>query len=187
MAGQSDLSGSVWRGAVSKSGGFAVSKKRSAPRTNAMRLLDAREICYEVLTFSPDIHSATGVAEALDLDPATVYKTLVVRRSRGKPLLVMVAGNSTVDLKALAASVNEKKLRMATQREAEALTGLQVGGISPLALLNRGFDICIDRAAQELEQVLVSAGQRGINLRIATLDLVQVTGARWVSAGGEGV
>jgi Cys-tRNA(Pro)/Cys-tRNA(Cys) deacylase len=150
-----------------------------------MRLLDANGVHYEVCTFSPDIGSATGVAEALGLDPTTVYKTLVVQRSRGKPLLVMVAGDRTIDLKALAASVNEKKLRMATHREAEAITGLQVGGISALALLNRGFDVCIDRAAQGLEQVLVSAGQRGINLRLAVADLVRVTGARWVNAAEE--
>lgn len=161
-----------------------MSKTERAPRTNAMRLLDAKGVGYEVLTFSPQIHSATGVAEALALDPATVYKTLVVQRPRGKPLLVMVAGDSAIDLKGLAASVGEKKLHMATQREAESLTGLQVGGISALALLNRGFDVCIDRAAQDLEQVLVSAGQRGINLRLATSDLVRVTRARWVNAVG---
>jgi Cys-tRNA(Pro)/Cys-tRNA(Cys) deacylase len=166
-------------------GGSAVSKKKLTPRTNAMRLLDANGIRYEVFAFSTDIHSATGVAEVLGLDPATVYKTLVVQRTRGKPLLVMVAGDSTIDLKALAASVGEKKLHIATHRDAESLTGLQVGGISALALLNRGFDMCIDRAAQDLQQVLVSAGQRGINLRLAVSDLVRVTGARWVNAGGE--
>ena len=96
----------------------------------------------------------------------------------------LVAGNSTVDLKALAASVGEKKLRMATHREAESLTGLQVGGISALALLNRGFDVCIDRGAEDLQQVLVSAGKRGINLQVAVSDLVRVTSARWVNAGG---
>jgi Cys-tRNA(Pro)/Cys-tRNA(Cys) deacylase len=88
-----------------------------------------------VFFFSPDIHSATEVADVVGLAPCEVYKTLVVQRSRGKPLLVMVAGDKRVDLKALAASVAEKRLSMATHRNAEALTGLQVGGISALALL----------------------------------------------------
>ena len=74
------------------------------------------------------------------------------------------------------------RLQMTTQRDAEALTGLQVGGISALALLNRGFEICIDRAAQGLDAVVVSGGQRGIDLRLAVDDLVRVTGARWVDA-----
>jgi Cys-tRNA(Pro)/Cys-tRNA(Cys) deacylase len=165
----------LWRGSL-------VAKKTRAPRTNAMRLLDANVVTYEVLTFPADIHSATGVAEVIGLDPAAVYKTLVVQRARGKPLLVMVAGDARIDLGCLAASVGEKKLTMATHRDAEALTGLQVGGISALALLNRGFEICIDRAAQDLDEVVVSAGRRGIDLRLAVSDLVRVTGARWVDA-----
>jgi Cys-tRNA(Pro)/Cys-tRNA(Cys) deacylase len=149
-----------------------------------MRLLDANGIAYQAFTFSADIHSATGVAEAASLEPSTVYKTLVVQRQKGKPLLVMLAGDKRVDLKALAASLGEKKLRMATHRDAEALTGLQVGGISALVLLNKGFDICIDRAAQHLDHVTISAGRRGINLRLAVPDLIRVTQARWVDTTG---
>lgn len=169
-----------------------MAKKKRGPRTNAMRLLDAHKVAYKVLSFSTDIHSAVGVAEAVGLAPDTVYKTLVVQppadaalRS-GKPLLVMVAGDAQLDLSALAASVGEKKLRMASHRDAEALTGLQVGGISALALLNKGFTVCIDRAAQALAQVTISAGKRGINLRLAVDDLVRVTGAQWVDATGRG-
>jgi len=161
-----------------------MSKKQRPPRLNSMRLLDANRVAYETSLFSPDIHSATDAAGAMGLDPAMVYKTLVVLRSAGRPLLVMIAGSRELDLKALAASIGEKKVHMATQREAESLTGLQVGGISALALLNKGFDICIDRPALELEWVAVSAGQRGVNLRLAVADLVRVTGARWVDATG---
>ena len=162
-----------------------MSKKKRV-RTNAMRLLDANKVAYEVFTFSPDIHSATEVADVVGLAPGAVYKTLVVQRPRGKPLLVMVAGDEHVDLKSLAASLGEKRLHMATHRDAEALTGLQVGGISALALLNRGFEVCIDLAAQDLEAVTVSAGKRGINLRLSVPDLVRVTGARWVDVRGGG-
>lgn len=161
-----------------------MTKKKCGPRTNTMRLLDAHEVPYEVFTFSEDIHSAAGVAEAVGLSPDEVYKTLVVQRPRGKPLLVMIAGEEQVDLSSLAASVGEKKLHMATHRDAESLTGLQVGGISALALLNKGFEVCIDQAAQRLQQVTVSAGKRGINLRLRVSDLVDVTGARWVNATG---
>ena len=160
-------------------------KKQRQPRLNSMRLLDANRVHYEPVVFSPDIHSATEVAEVVGIDPAMVYKTLVVLRAAGRPLLVMIAGNRELDLKALAASIGEKRVHMATHREAESLTGLQVGGISALALLNKGFDIFIDRPAQDLEWVTVSAGQRGINLRLAVADLVRVTGARWVDATAE--
>ncbi len=155
-------------------------KSRTRVRTNTMRFLDAHRVSYEVNTFSPDIHSAVEAAAAMGREPRTVYKTLVVERARGKPLLVMLAGDKEVDLAVLAASVGEKKLRLASHKDAEARTGLQVGGISALALLNKGFDICIDRAAQGLALVTISAGLRGLNLSLAVSDLVRVTGARWV-------
>jgi Cys-tRNA(Pro)/Cys-tRNA(Cys) deacylase len=161
-----------------------LAKRKKRIRTNAMRLLDANKVAYEVLSFSPDIHSATEVAGVLGLAPDAVYKTLVVVRGRDKPLLVMIAAGEQVDLKALAVSVGEKRLHMAAHRDAEALTGLQVGGISALALINRGFEICIDRAAQDLDRVTISAGKRGINLRLSVSDLIRVTGARWVDATG---
>ena len=151
-------------------------------KTNAMRALDQRRIPYTAHTFSPDIHSADGVADVLGVPAATVYKTLVVLRPRGHPLLVMVAGDRELDLRLLARSLGEKSLQMATHKEAESLTGLQVGGISALALLGRGFDVCIDQPALSLDQVFVSAGQRGINLRLPVAHLVQVTGARALEA-----
>jgi Cys-tRNA(Pro)/Cys-tRNA(Cys) deacylase len=69
---------------------------------------------------------------------------------------------------------------MATQKEAETLTGLLTGGISALALLNKGFEICLERAAEKLDYVHVSAGQRGADIRLAPRDLAAVTGCRWV-------
>ncbi len=159
-----------------------MAKKKKALRTNAMRLLDAHKVPYEVLTFSDEFHSATEVADLLGLDRKLVYKTLVIQRTRGKPLLVMLAGDLQVDLGMLASSVGEKKLHMASHHDAERLTGLQVGGISALALLNKGFDVCIDRAAEDLDEIVVSAGKRGMDLRLAVADLVRVTSARWVEA-----
>ena len=149
-------------------------------KTLAMRVLDGQKVPYEVLRFSPEIHSTGGVAGALGLLPEEVYKTLVVVRPLGKPLLVMVPADRELDLKRLARAVREKKLKMASHREAEALTGLQVGGISALALLNKGFQICILREAQALRHIVVSAGRRGVDLRLAVEDLISVTGAELV-------
>ena len=147
-------------------------------KTNAMRMLEARKIPFETYTFDLDIHSADGVAEALGLPAHQVYKTLVAVRQRGKPLLVLVAGDRELDLKRLAHAAGEKKLHMASYKEAESLTGLQVGGISALALINRGFDVYIDRAATRLSHILVSAGCRGINLKLSVEDLIRITRAR---------
>jgi len=161
---------------------MAVGTVAMAEKTNAMRVLEARKVRYEVFTFSPEIHSADEVAEALGLPPDEVYKTLVVLRPKGKPMLIMVAADKELDLKKVAQAVGEKKVRMALHREAEELTGLQVGGISALALLGRPFDIFVDRPATERSHVLVSAGQRGVDLRVAVPDLIRVTRARVIDA-----
>jgi Cys-tRNA(Pro)/Cys-tRNA(Cys) deacylase len=153
-----------------------------ADKNNVMRMLEARGVLYETYTFPPEIHSAEGVAQVVGAPASQVYKTLVVVRKQGKPLLVMIAGDRELDLKRLAKAVGEKKLRMATYREAESLTGLEVGGISPLALLNRGFDVYIDRAATKLRHVLVSAGCRGIDLGMTVEDLIRVTEAKVIEA-----
>lgn len=151
-------------------------------RNNVTRLLDARRVNYELFEYPPEKHSAEDTAALLGVPEHVVYKTLVVlREAKGKkPLLVMTPAGRELNLKALAASLGEKKLRMAAQREAEDLTGLQVGGISALALVNRGFEVCLDKAALELAHIHISAGQRGANLRLPVVDLVKLTNARLV-------
>lgn len=152
-------------------------------RNNVTRLLDQRRVPYELFELPPEKHSAEETAELLGVPAENVFKTLVVLRdTKGKkPLLVMTPAGRELDLKVLGAALGgEKKLRMATQREAEELTGLQTGGISALALLNRGFEICLDRAALALPAIHISAGQRGANLRLAVPALVDLTRARIV-------
>ena len=160
--------------------------KPKVERTNAVRLLDAQRVAYEPLVYDPGIHSAEEVAGVLGVPAEQVYKTLVVQRDppSGRPFLVMVAGNREIDLRRLARSLGEKAVRMAPHREAERLTGLQVGGISALALVGKPFEPCLDRPALEYEWLLVNGGRRGLNLRLAVADLVRVTGARIVDATG---
>ena len=151
-------------------------------KLNSIRVLQAQGVRYEVLSFPDTIQSAVGVAAYSSLPPAQVYKTLVVVLSQGKPALVLIAGDREIQLKQLAQALGEKKLRMATQKEAEAWTGLKVGGISALALLHRGFPVYIDRAAAALDEIVVSAGQRGMDIRLTVPDLVRVTRAVFVEA-----
>ncbi len=122
---------------------------------------------------------AVETAKLLNIPLEIVYKTIVVTGERlRKPILAIVSGNSTVDLKALAEKVNEKKLLLPTEHEAERLTGLQTGGISPLALLNRGFQSVLDSSAYQHEWIHVSGGQRGLNIRIRVEDLVTICNCR---------
>jgi len=154
----------------------------NASKTNVTRLLAQRKIAFEALTYPDTLHSAEEVAEALHKPLHQVFKTLVVLREKGKPLLVVAPGGKQLDLRRLAAAIGEKKLRMATQREAEELTGLLVGGISALALLHKGFDVYIDDSACGLEDLCVSGGQRGLNIHLSVADFRRLTGAKPVPA-----
>jgi Cys-tRNA(Pro)/Cys-tRNA(Cys) deacylase len=108
-----------------------------------------------------------------------VFKTIVVTRERPKkPVLAVIPGPGSVDLKLLAAFLGEKKVHLPTEREAEQLTGLEAGGISPLALINKGFQVVIDSAARDYPEIHVSGGQRGLNVRIPVGDLIKLTNAR---------
>jgi len=153
-------------------------------KTQAMRALEGKRVPYEALAYADETRDAVEVAVLLNVPPRQVYKTLVVMPPDPgkKALLVMIPADTHLDLKKLAAAVGAKKLKMATHREAEELTGLQVGGISALALLNRGFAVYIDRAATTLERVCVSAGKRGLQLRLRTADLIKMTHARPIDA-----
>jgi len=129
------------------------------------------------------MRDAEEIAALLGLPPAQLFKTLVVLRpDKGKPILVMIPANQQLDLKKVAQVAGEKKLTMASHAEAEAITRLQVGGISALALLNRGFDIFIDDSALAFEQIYVSGGQRGLDVKIKTTDLIGITDARPIAA-----
>lgn len=151
-------------------------------KNNVTRLLDSKKVAYTVHTYSYDagVHSAVEVAEAIGLPPERVFKTLVaVPADPGqKPMLVIIPGPDTLDLKNLAKATGVKKVRMATHDQAESLTGLQTGGISPLALINRGFRVFLDRRALTYETIAVSAGERGANVELPVKALVKLTQAR---------
>jgi Cys-tRNA(Pro)/Cys-tRNA(Cys) deacylase len=137
-----------------------------AEKLNSMRILDQRNISYTVREFPDTIHSADGVADHFGLPRENVYKTLVVLPTQG------------LNLKKLAKAVGQKKVQMAPHKEAERLTGLQTGGISALALLHKNFPVYIDRSALKLDSILVSGGQRGINLELSVPDLIDMTKAK---------
>jgi Cys-tRNA(Pro)/Cys-tRNA(Cys) deacylase len=155
----------------------------AAQKPLAVRMLEQRKIAHEVFAFDASIRSAAEVARETGMPPGQVLKTLVVEREppKGKPYLVMVPSDMAVDLKVLARSLEVKSLRMATHADAERQTGLRIGGISALALLNKGFAVLIEQRAVRHPEVLVSAGQRGFDIKLAVADLVTLTGARLVA------
>jgi Cys-tRNA(Pro)/Cys-tRNA(Cys) deacylase len=148
-------------------------------KNNVTRLLNQRKIKYDQYSLPAEKLGAEKTAELLQVPLELVFKTIVVKREgRGKPILAVVPGTGEVDLKALAKVVGEKKVYLATQNEAERMTKLKVGGISPLALINRGFQVILDESALKHVEIHVSGGIRGLNIRLSPVDLVKLTNAR---------
>lgn len=162
-------------------------ESKSDFKNNVTRFLDSKKVAYTIHTYdyAAGVESAVQVAEAIGMPPAQVFKTLVVLpdQPNRKPMLVVIPGPDTLDLKALAKGAKLKKARMAAHAEAESLTGLQTGGISPLALINKGFEVYLSTQAQAFTEIAVSAGQRGANLRIGVKALIKLTNARLVQLG----
>ncbi len=163
-------------------------KKRSGDdKTLAMRVLEGQDVPYEVYRFE---YEATGeaadIAGLVGLPAEIIYKTLVVEAQQPgfKPMLIMVSAVDRLNPKKVAAAVGVKKVVMARHADAEQLTGLQTGGISPLALLNRGFAIYLDATALTHEIIVISAGQRGVNLSVLVEALLAITGAEVIAASG---
>ena len=145
---------------------------------NVTRLLDSRKIIYTAYELPAEKFGALETARLLEVSPELIYKTIVVTRKSGKPILAVVPGPREVDLKALAKFLDEKKIALPTQKESEKLTGLQAGGISPFALLNKGFVVVLDASAREQREIHVSGGQLGLNIRLGVDDLIRLTRAR---------
>jgi Cys-tRNA(Pro)/Cys-tRNA(Cys) deacylase len=145
---------------------------------NITRMLQAHKIAFTAYETPAEKLGAEETARILDIPLDQVFKTIVILRERGKPILAVIPGDREADLKAVASAAGEKKVRLPTQNEAEKLTGLQAGGISPLALINKGFQVLIDNHALDFDQIHISGGQRGLNIRMGVQDLISLTKAR---------
>jgi Cys-tRNA(Pro)/Cys-tRNA(Cys) deacylase len=155
---------------------------------NVTRLLDARKIPYTAFETPPEKLGAIETAQFLNVAVELVYKTVVVTRlqenrksppGKRKPILAVIPGNHVVDLRLLANVLGEKKVHLPTEKEAEKITGLQAGGISPLALVNKGFQVIVDEAARSHRAIHISGGQRGLNILIPVENLMDLTQAHF--------
>ena len=148
---------------------------------NATRMLDAKGIPYQAMEIPNRKMNAQEVADFLNAPPDQVYKTIVTKKEKnGKFVLALVPTPTQVNLKKLAKALKEKKMVLPTQKEAEKATGLRAGGISPLILVNKGFQTIIDQQAEEMEEIIISAGQWGLQIQMNPIDLAKLTNARFV-------
>ncbi|MFC0439019.1 Cys-tRNA(Pro) deacylase [Kutzneria buriramensis] len=146
--------------------------------TPATALLAKRKVPHTLHSYDHDPrHDSYGLeaAEALGLDAARVFKTLVAEVD-GKLAVGVVPVTGQLDLKALAAALKGKKARMAEVAAAERATGYVAGGISPLGQKKR-LPVVLDASATGFETVFCSAGRRGLEVELAPAALAELTDA----------
>jgi len=147
-------------------------------KTNAARLLDAQSINYELAEYEVDENdlSATTLARKLGQDVEQIFKTLVLRGDKTGVFVAVVPGNAEVDLKKAAKVSGNKNCAMVQQKELLGLTGYIRGGCSPLGM-KKTYPIYIHETCQLFDQIYISAGQRGLQLKLNPEDLIRMTGA----------
>lgn len=155
-----------------------MSKAPRIAKTNAARLLDRMGLPYALLSVPVDESdlSAVTVAERLGVDSACVFKTLVARGDRTGILMACIPAAAELALKALAGASGNKHVEMVHLKEVFPLTGYIRGGCSPLAA-KKAYPVFLDDSAARHAQIHVSAGQRGVQLRLAPAVLQQAAHA----------
>ncbi|WKA57950.1 Cys-tRNA(Pro) deacylase [Planococcus shenhongbingii] len=151
-------------------------------KTNAARILDKEKIAHEVLQYDPEDGKIDGVSVAakIGFSPEMVYKTLVAAGNSKQNYVFVVPVAEELDLKAAAKAAGEKKIEMVPVKEILGLTGYVRGGCSPLGM-KKAFPTFIAEQAESLDEIIVSAGKIGMQLKLAPDDLIQATGGRYAA------
>lgn len=151
----------------------------AAKVTPAVNAAKAAGIAFRLLEYDYDPSAdAIGLhaAAALGLDPAVVYKTLIVQLEPKALACVVIPVAAKLDLKALAAAAGAKKADLADPTLAERTTGYLVGGISPLGQ-RKALPTFIDASADSLPEMVVNGGRRGLQIVLAPADLARAAKA----------
>lgn len=146
-------------------------------KTNAARLLDSKHIPYELIVYEVDESdlSAQAVASKLAQDVDQVFKTLVLRGDKSGVFICIIPGGRELDLKKAAKASGNKNAEMVRMSEIFQLTGYIRGGCSPIAMKKK-FATYIDETCILYDQIFVSAGLRGLQLKIAPDNLILAAG-----------
>ncbi len=151
-------------------------------KTNAMRILEGLKIPYEAKEYDDDgLHelargAAQRMAEKLGTDPAQVFKTIVMRSETKEVCVFCQSAICEINLKKARAAVGCKEILPVKPEELQGLTGYVRGGCTPLGMKKK-FRTFIDASALSHDHIYISAGLRGMQLKIAPQDRILATEA----------
>lgn len=143
-------------------------------KTNVARLLDKAKIAYELIPYEVDEHdlSAVHVAESLGEDIDCVFKTLVLHGDKTGYFVCVIPGEHEVDLKLAAKVSGNKKCDLIPMKELLPLTGYIRGGCSPIGM-KKSFPTYIHESCLQFPFIYISAGQRGLQIKLNSEDLIK--------------
>lgn len=144
-------------------------------KTNAMRILDAKKISYEMLTYDNKDGKIDGisVAEKIGRNPKEVYKTLVAQGGSKNIYVFIIPVEAELDLKKAAKVADEKKVEMIPVKDIQKWTGYIRGGCSPIGM-KKEYRTFLDESSMQLDTIIVSAGKIGIQIVIEPAQLKEI-------------
>lgn len=148
-------------------------------KTLAARMLDQLKITYELRAYevNEDELDALTVARKVNMPPDATFKTLVARGDKTGVMMACIPGDAELDLKKFAAVTGNKKVELVAVKEIQALTGYIRGGVSPLGAKKK-YPLYLDETALMHDLISVSAGQRGLQMILASQDLQRASQAQ---------
>ena len=152
--------------------------KNKINKTNVARLLDKASVAYELIPYEVDESdlSAVHVAAQLNEDVERVFKTIVLHGDKSGYFVCVVPGDSEIDLKKAAKVSGNKKCDLLPMKELLGVTGYIRGGCSPIGM-KKHFPTYIHRTALDFPYIYVSAGVRGLQMKLAPADLIRAAQA----------
>ncbi|EGP4932462.1 Cys-tRNA(Pro) deacylase [Enterococcus faecium] len=154
--------------------------KKKIVKTNAIRMVEQKKIPYTDHEYEWDEShlSASSVAEQLPESQSRIFKTLVAVGNVTGPLVAVIPGEAELNLKKLAKVSGNKKVEMLHLKDLEATTGYIRGGCSPIGM-KKLFPTYLDQIAESYEQIIVSAGRRGLQMELAPQDICALTSGQF--------
>ena len=148
-------------------------------KTNAMRILDRLKISYEYTTYECDeFTDGVQVADRLGYPHELVYKTLVTIGKSGGYYVFVIPIEAEIDFKKAARTVKEKSLEMLHLKDLTKVTGYIRGGCTAIGM-KKQFPTVIQESAKELEQIHISGGRLGMQLKLSPFDLQKAANAEF--------
>ncbi|HEY5524927.1 MAG TPA: Cys-tRNA(Pro) deacylase [Clostridium sp.] len=136
-------------------------------KTNAMRILDKRNVEYNIITYDVKDNNIDGisVAKKIGREEKYVYKTLVAHGISKGIYIIVIPVREEIDFKKAAKVTNEKRVEMLDLLDLQKYTGYIRGGCSPIGM-KKQYKTFIDKSALEVDTIIVSAGKVGFQVEI---------------------